>query len=67
LQDINAHHQGQEASTVNNGCDLNSLESLGNDSDELLRQLTENPFELESFFTDFSATEIKVNNFKNKL
>lgn len=41
-------------------CDLNSLEPLCNDSDDLLRQLAENSFELDTFFTDFQTTEIKV-------
>jgi hypothetical protein len=42
-------------------CDLANLESLNcNDSDELLRQLTENTFELESFFSEFPTAEIKV-------
>lgn len=42
-------------------CDLANLESLNvNDSDELLRQLTENTFELETFFSEFSAADIKV-------
>jgi hypothetical protein len=42
-------------------CDLANLESLNcNDSDELLRQLTENTFELETFFSEFSVAEIKV-------
>lgn len=42
-------------------CDLANLESLScNDSDELLRQLTENTFELETFFSEFSTADIKV-------
>lgn len=42
-------------------CDLTNLESLNcNDSDELLRQLTENTFELETFFSEFSTADIKV-------
>lgn len=42
-------------------CDLANLESLNvNDSDELLRQLTENTFELETFFSEFSTADIKV-------
>lgn len=51
-------------------CDLANLESLNvNDSDELLRQLTENTFELETFFSEFSAADIKVgfiNSFKKQ-
>lgn len=51
----------QQSDAGGNGCDLNNLdESLCNDSDELLRQLTENTFELEQFFQDFPVTEIKV-------
>lgn len=46
-------------------CDLANLESLNcNDSDELLRQLTENTFELETFFSEFSTADIKVRNVK---
>lgn len=42
-------------------CDLANLESLNcNDSDELLRQLTENTFELETFFSEFSTADIKA-------
>ncbi|KAG5678079.1 hypothetical protein PVAND_007781 [Polypedilum vanderplanki] len=44
-------------------CDLANLESLNvNDSDELLRQLTENTFELETFFSEFSTADIKEEN-----
>ena len=50
-------NQNQDLET----CDLANLESLNaNDSDELLRQLTENTFELETFFSEFSAADIKV-------
>lgn len=52
----NSANQNQD---MNGGCDLATLEQL-NDSDDLLRQLTENTFELDSFFTEFSAAEIKV-------
>ena len=46
-------------------CDLANLESLNcNDSDELLRQLTENTFELETFFSEFSTADIKVKRLK---
>lgn len=59
FQDANGMNQQSDAG--GNGCDLNNLEeSLCNDSDELLRQLTENTFELEQFFQDFPVTEIKV-------
>uniref|UniRef100_A0A182SUA6 Uncharacterized protein n=1 Tax=Anopheles maculatus TaxID=74869 RepID=A0A182SUA6_9DIPT len=47
--------------------ELNTLDHLDNDSDELLRQLTENTFELEQFFQDFPATEIKVEENNNDL
>lgn len=56
--------QSQQQSNQNQdlgNCDLANLEPLNcNDSDELLRQLTENTFELETFFSEFSATDIKV-------
>jgi hypothetical protein len=53
----NTQNQNQDLET----CDLANLESLNvNDSDELLRQLTENTFELETFFSEFSAADIKV-------
>ncbi|XP_055631921.1 ecdysone-induced protein 74EF-like [Toxorhynchites rutilus septentrionalis] len=67
LQD---HNNGvnQQSDIGGNGCDLNNLEeTLCNDSDELLRQLTENTFELEQFFQDFPATEIKVEENNNDL
>lgn len=58
--------QQQNQDLVN--CDLGNLESLNcNDSEELLRQLTENPFELDTFFSELSAADIKVwfaNNFQ---
>ncbi|XP_058838934.1 ecdysone-induced protein 74EF-like isoform X1 [Topomyia yanbarensis] len=66
LQDANGANQ--QTDTGGNGCDLNNLEeSLCNDSDELLRQLTENTFELEQFFQDFPVTEIKVEENNNDL
>ncbi|CAH1713380.1 unnamed protein product [Chironomus riparius] len=55
----NTQNQNQDLET----CDLANLESLNvNDSDELLRQLTENTFELETFFSEFSAADIKEEN-----
>ncbi|XP_062540469.1 ecdysone-induced protein 74EF-like isoform X2 [Armigeres subalbatus] len=67
LQDANGQNQPSDASSAN-GCDLNNLEeSLCNDSDDLLRQLTENTFELEQFFQDFPVTEIKVEENNNDL
>lgn len=54
-------HQNNQSQDLAN-CDLENLESLTcNDSDELLRQLTENTFELETFFSEFSTADIKVN------
>lgn len=53
--------QSNNSQDLVNSCDLANLESLTcNDSDELLRQLTENTFELESFFSEFPTAEIKV-------
>ncbi|XP_055528905.1 ecdysone-induced protein 74EF-like [Wyeomyia smithii] len=66
LQEPNGSNQ--QSDTGGNGCDLNNLEeTLCNDSDELLRQLTENTFELEQFFQDFPVTEIKVEENNNDL
>ncbi|XP_038120159.1 ecdysone-induced protein 74EF isoform X1 [Culex quinquefasciatus] len=66
LQETNVINHQTDA--TGNGCDLNNLEeSLCNDSDELLRQLSENTFELEQFFQDFPATEIKVEENNNDL
>jgi hypothetical protein len=57
------HHQNNQNQDIVN-CDLANLESLAcNDSDELLRQLTENTFELETFFSEFSTADIKVSDF----
>lgn len=58
-QQNNNSNQNQDLAN----CDLANLESLNcNDSDELLRQLTENTFELETFFSEFSTADIKVRN-----
>lgn len=58
-QDTQQSNNNQNQDLEN--CDLANLESLNvNDSDELLRQLTENTFELETFFSEFSAADIKV-------
>lgn len=54
-------NQQQNQDLVN--CDLTNLQSLNcndSESDELLRQLTEDTFELETFFSEFSAADIKV-------
>lgn len=63
-QQAQATQQQQQQNNQNQdlaNCDLANLESLNcNDSDELLRQLTENTFELETFFSEFSTADIKV-------
>lgn len=51
---------------ANNSCDLSALDPLCNDSEEFLRQLAENPFELDSFFTEYTGVDVKVR-FKTKL
>lgn len=62
-QPSTTQHQTNQNQDLAN-CDLANLESLNcNDSDELLRQLTENTFELETFFSEFSTADIKVNIF----
>lgn len=44
-----------------NSCDLSTLDPLcSNDSDDILRQLADNSFELDSFFTEFTGVDIKV-------
>lgn len=58
------HQQNQEI--AGSSCDLSALDSLGNDSEDILRQLTENPFELDSFFTDFNTVDVKVSIWKKK-
>lgn len=64
MQQAQQAQPSQQQSSQNQdlaNCDLANLESLNcNDSDELLRQLTENTFELETFFSEFSAADIKV-------
>ncbi|EDO64604.1 AGAP007327-PB [Anopheles gambiae str. PEST] len=61
-------NQATASQTAELASELNTLEEqLENDSDELLRQLTENTFELEQFFQDFPATEIKVEENNNDL
>uniref|UniRef100_A0A182WJI5 Uncharacterized protein n=1 Tax=Anopheles minimus TaxID=112268 RepID=A0A182WJI5_9DIPT len=61
-------NQATASQTAELASELNTLEDqLDNDSDELLRQLTENTFELEQFFQDFPATEIKVEENNNDL
>lgn len=41
-------------------CDLSGLDPMCNDSEDILRQLAENPFELDSFFTEFNGVDVKV-------
>lgn len=53
-----ANNHSQEPSNFT--CDLSSLDPLCNDSEEILRQLAENPFDVESFFTEFSSNDVKV-------
>lgn len=60
-QQVQSTSQQQNQNQDLSNCDLANLESLScNDSDELLRQLTENTFELETFFSEFSTADIKV-------
>lgn len=55
------NNQNQEI--PGSSCDLSSLDPLCNDSEEILRQLVENPFDVDSFFTEFNGADVKVNNF----
>lgn len=59
MVDISANAQGQEI--TNNACDLSELDPLCNDSEDILRQLAEHPFELDSFFQEFNGVDVKVN------
>lgn len=68
MVDISANPQGQEI--TGNTCDLSELDPLCNDSEEILRQLAEHPFELDSFFQEFNGVDVKVritNNNKRKI
>ncbi|XP_055704108.1 ecdysone-induced protein 74EF isoform X1 [Phlebotomus papatasi] len=68
LQDaVTANTTNQNQEIAGGSCDLSSLDPLCNDSDEILRQLAENPFELDSFFSDFSAVEVKQEENNNDL
>lgn len=58
MVDISANPQGQEI--TGNTCDLSELDPLCNDSEEILRQLAEHPFELDSFFQEFNGVDVKV-------
>ena len=62
IQDMAGNNVNQQQQQQDMGnCDLTNLDPLNcNDSDELLRQLTENTFELDTFFSEFTAAEIKV-------
>lgn len=40
-------------------CDLANLDSLEGEPEEILRQLAENPFEIEYFFSDMPGVEVK--------
>lgn len=52
------NNQNQEM--PGSSCDLSSLDPLCNDSEEILRQLVENPFDVDSFFTEFNGADVKV-------
>ncbi|GAB0100174.1 ecdysone-induced protein 74EF [Sergentomyia squamirostris] len=68
LQDaVTASTTNQNQEIAGGSCDLSSLDPLCNDSDEILRQLAENPFELDSFFSDFSNVEVKQEENNNDL
>lgn len=60
-----SNHHSQEP--PNSTCDLSSLDPLCSDSEEILRQLAENPFDVESFFTEFNSSDRKVSDFFHKL
>ncbi|CAO1369283.1 unnamed protein product [Diamesa serratosioi] len=64
IQDMAGNNVNQQQQQQDMGnCDLTNLDPLNcNDSDELLRQLTENTFELDTFFSEFTAAEIKEEN-----
>lgn len=49
----------QQEMNLNNQFDLVNPE-LCNEQDDLLRQLTENTFDVDTFFSDFQAADIKV-------
>lgn len=58
MVDISANPSGQEM--AGNTCDLSELDPLCNDSEDILRQLAEHPFELDSFFQEFNGVDVKV-------
>ncbi|XP_037904220.1 ecdysone-induced protein 74EF isoform X5 [Hermetia illucens] len=58
----------QNQDVAGGSCELNPLDPLCNDaSDDIFRQLTENSFELDSFLSDFTATEVKQEENNNSL
>lgn len=60
MVDISIPGQGPEITS--NTCDLSELEPLCNDSEDILRHLAENSFELDSFFQEFNGVDVKVSN-----
>lgn len=57
---VNATNANNQQEIAAASCDLSALDPLCNDSDEFLRQLAENPFELDSFFTEYNGVDVKV-------
>lgn len=53
-----SNQQSQEI--AGNSVDLSVLDPLSNETEDIMRQLVENPFELDSFFTDFNGVDVKV-------
>lgn len=60
LQDATGVPNNQNQEIPGSSCDLSSLDPLCNDSEEILRQLVENPFDVDSFFTEFNGADVKV-------
>lgn len=61
FQDAVSGTGNQPTGIAGSSCDLSSLDDpLCNDSDEILRQLADNSFELDSFFTEFNGVDVKV-------
>ena len=52
--------ENNQQEVAGSSCDLSALDPLCNDSEEFLRQLAENPFELDSFFTEYTGVDVKV-------
>lgn len=57
MSSCNEDGGGGEAAPVH--CDLANLDSLEGEPEEILRQLAENPFEIEYFFSDMPGVEVK--------